>query len=117
MNDLETLRELNRGYVRAAETSDVAWYDQHLHPHFMSWNPDGNLVDKVAFLERMAGPYRGSKPEAVDVHLRIVGSLGIVQSGFRDLAPDGRERKGCYTDVWQNEGGTWRCLSAHFVIS
>lgn len=36
MSDLEMLRELNRRYVRSAETSDVRWYEEHLAEDFLA---------------------------------------------------------------------------------
>ena len=51
MNDqhLETLRQLNRNYVRSVEEADVAWFDRHLAADFMNTNPDGSLIDRAAF--------------------------------------------------------------------
>ena len=49
--DLEVLLRLNRGYVHAAQTSDVRWYDEHLADDYMASNPDGSLCDKAGFLE------------------------------------------------------------------
>jgi len=114
--DVELLQQLNRGYVRAAEISDVNWYDQHLDADYMSSNPDGSLVDRAGFLARMAPPYPGSDLEARDVRIRIVGELGIIQSGFRYRKPDGQWRSGCYTDVWSRRRGRWLCISAHFAL-
>lgn len=115
-NDLERLQDLNRGYVRAAETSDVNWYDANLDADFMSSNPDGTLVDRAGFLARMGRPYPGSDLEARDVRIRIIGELGIIQSGFRYRKPDGQWRSGCYTDVWSRQRGRWLCISAHFAL-
>ncbi len=116
VNDLDLLQQLNRGYVRAAETSDVNWYEQHLDPDYMSSNPDGSLVDRAGFLARMELPYPGSDLEARDVRIRIIGELGIIQSGFRYRKPDGQWRDGCYTDVWWRRRGRWLCISAHFAL-
>ena len=35
-SDIEILEELNRGYIRAAETSDVGWYTEHLTEDFLT---------------------------------------------------------------------------------
>src|SRR5215213_8891909 len=82
-DDLEVLQQLNRDYVRSAETSDVRWYDEHLADDFLASNPDGSLVDRAEFLARMARPYPGSKLEAVDVRIRRFGELAIIHAGFR----------------------------------
>ena len=114
-NDLEILQHLNRSYVRAAEISDVRWYDEHLAEDFLSSNPDGSLVDRAGFLARMARPYPGSNLEAVDVRVRIIGEVAIIHAGFRDKKPDGQAGAGRYTDVWARRQGRWRCVAAHFT--
>lgn len=116
VQDEELLRQLNRGYVHAAETSDVDWYDAHLDVDYMSSGPDGSLIDRAGFLERMAPPFPGAHLEARDVRIRVLGELGIIQSGFRYRKPDGQWRDGCYTDVWSRRRGRWLCISAHFVL-
>ncbi len=114
-HDLETLEELNRGYVRAAEASDVGWYADHLAEDFLSTNPDGSLMDRAAFLARMARPYPGSHAEPVDVRIRILGEVALIHAGFRDRKPDGQTGTGRYTDIWARRGGRWLCVSAHFT--
>ncbi len=114
-NDLETLHDLNRNYVRSAETSDVRWYDEHLAEDFLSSNPDGSLVDRAGFLARMARPYPGSHLEAVDVRIRMIGEVAIIHAGFRDTKPDGQVGAGRYTDIWARRQGRWLCVAAHFT--
>ncbi len=114
MDTTTELEALNRGYVRSAETSDVRWFGEHLAEDFLASNPDGSLADRAAFLERMAKPYAGSKPEAVDVRIRVLGDVALIHSGFRYLRPDGSPGSGRYTDVWARRGGRWLCVSAHF---
>ncbi len=114
-DDLGTLQELNRGYVRAAEASDVAWYADHLADDFLSTNPDGSLMDRAGFLARMARPYPGSHAVPVDVRIRILGDVALIHAGFRDRKPDGQVGTGRYTDIWARRGGRWLCVSAHFT--
>ena len=56
-DDLETLEALNRGYLLAAEKSDVAWYTEHLAEDYRATNPDGSFVDKAGFLARIGRPH------------------------------------------------------------
>jgi ketosteroid isomerase-like protein len=114
--EVATLHELNRGYVRAAQNSDVKWFADHLHDAYMSFNPDGSLVDKAGFIDRIASPGPARRYEAVDARVRLIGDLGIIQSGFRMLDPEGKPARGCYTDVWSRATGAWLCLSAHFAL-
>ena len=113
-DDLATLRELNRNYVRAAAESDVKWYADHLAADYMATNPDGSFVDKAGFLARFPG---GPKKdyEAVDVNIRILGEVALIHSGFVDRRPDGKTGHGRYTDIYARREGRWLCVCAHFV--
>lgn len=114
-DDLETLRELNRNYVRSAGESDVRWYADNLAEDYVSTNPDGSFVDRAGFLERMARPYPNKDPEPVDVRIRILGGVALIHSGFRDRKPDGTIGQGRYTDIWARRQGRWLCVAAHFI--
>src|SRR5262245_31499814 len=81
--DIQTLEQLNHGYVRAGQASDVRWFDANLAACFMASNPDGSLVDRAGFLSRIGRPNPNTDMAAVDTRIRIVGGLGIVDSGFR----------------------------------
>src|SRR6266849_9982146 len=99
-HDLETLRELNRNYVRAAEESDVRWYAENLAEDFLASSVDGSIIDRAQFLQRMARPYSASNPEAVDVRIRILGEVALIHAGFKYTKPDGQAGSGRYTDIW-----------------
>ena len=115
MHDLETLQQLNRGYVHSAETSDVRWYAENLAEDFLSTNPDGSFVDRAEFLARLARPYPGKDLQAVDVRIRLLGEVAIIHAGFRDTKPGGQGGRGRYTDIWARRQGRWLCVSAHFT--
>ena len=113
--ELETLRELNRNYIRAAAESDVRWYDDNLAADYRATNPDGSFVDKAGFLARFAGNNPRRDYEAVDVNIRILGEVALIHSGFVDRRPDGSIGKGRYTDIYARRDGRWLCVCAHFV--
>lgn len=113
-DDLETLQELNRNYVRAAEQSDVGWYADNLAEDYVAINPDGSFIDRAAFLKRMAPPCPNKDLEAVDVRIRILGDVALIHAGFRDRRPDGQIGRGRYTDIWARRSGRWLCVCAHF---
>ena len=58
-SDLEVLLELNRNYVRSALESDVRWYAENLSEDFYITAPDGVLLNREAFLKRIAKPLSG----------------------------------------------------------
>jgi len=113
-DDLATLLELNRNYVRSAEQSDVRWYADNLADDYLSTNPDGSFVDRAGFLARMTPPYKGTSLEAVDVRVRILGDIALIHAGFRERKPDGQVGRGRYTDIWARRQGRWLCVAAHF---
>ena len=114
--DVQTLEQLNRDYVRAGQTSDTGWFDKHLAACFMASNPDGSLVDRAGFLDRIGRPNPSKNMAGVDPRIRVVGDVGIVDSGFRHTRPDGQDGEGHYTDVYGFIDGRWQCVSAHFAL-
>src|SRR5215831_4412619 len=97
--DLEVLLELNRNYVRSALESDVRWYAENLSEDFYITAPDGVLLNREAFLKRIANPYPGTHAEPVDVMVRILGDVAIIHSGYRDTRLTGEPSHGRYTDI------------------
>ena len=113
--DHEALLELNRNYVRSALESDVRWYSENLSEDFYITAPDGALLDRDAFLKRIANPYPGTEAEAVDVMIRILGNVAIVHSGFKDKRLTGETGYGRFTDIYEKRNGRWICVAAHFL--
>ena len=56
----------------------------NLSEDFYITAPDGALLNREAFLKRIANPYPGTEAEAVDVMIRILGDFAIIHSGYRD---------------------------------
>lgn len=114
-DDLETLEGLNRGYLLAAEKSDVAWYTEHLAADYRATNPDGSFVDKAGFLARIGRPHTVTSFRAPEVSIQRVGDAALIHARFEDTRPDGSHGRGRYTDIWQRRDGRWLCVSAHFT--
>lgn len=112
--DFEILLELNRNYVRSAEQSDVAWFEEHLSEDFLNCSVDGQIIDRSEFLTRIARPYPGSRLGSVDPRIQCRRGLAIIQSGFCYKRLDGSEGTGRYTDVWVRRNDRWLCVAAHF---
>ena len=112
-NDVETLEVLNKGYVDAVQSSDVHWFEEHLTEDFLNTNPDGTLVDRAGFLERIAKPVgvKGLQPQ--DVRIRLMGDFAIIHAKTVYRSPDGRAGAGRYTDIWARRQGRWLCIAAH----
>lgn len=116
VKDVSILEQLNRDYVRAGQTSDTGWFDKTLAVCFMASNPDGSLEDRAGFLGRIGRPNPNKNMAAVDTRIRIVGDVGIIDSGFKYTKPDGQEGVGHYTDVYGFVDRRWQCVSAHFAL-
>jgi len=112
-SDLDTLRDLNRDYIRSVQTSDVRRFEEILAQDFRCSNPDGSLVDRKAFLAQTAAPVRIANLEAHDVEVRILGDFAIIHARTTYTLPDGRPGSGRYTDVWARLDGRWLAVSAH----
>jgi Domain of unknown function (DUF4440) len=113
--DHEVLLDLNRNYVRSARESDVRWYSENLSEDFYITAPDGALLNREAFLKRIANPYPGTEAEPVDVMIRILGDIAIIHSGYKDKKLNGDIGHGRYTDIYERRNGRWMCVAAHFM--
>lgn len=112
-DDLETLRDLNQGYIRSVQQSDVRWFEEHLAQDFMNTNPDCTLADRAGFLAQIAKPFPLSNLEAQDVRIRILSDTAIIHARTTYRKPGGEAGTGRYTDVWMRAQGRWLCVSAH----
>ena len=112
-SDLDTLRELNRDYIRSVQTSDVRRFDEILADDFLCSHPDGSLVDRSAFLKQTALPVKISNLEAHDVDIRLMGDFAIIHARTTYIAADGGPGAGRYTDVWARRQERWLAVSAH----
>ena len=116
-NDIDTLTELNRDYIRSVQHGDVRRFDEILADDYLCSNPDGSLVDRKAFLEQTAEPVTIANLEAHDVNVRLMGDFAIIHARTTYTRPDGQSGAGRYTDVWARCGGRWLAVSAHVTRS
>jgi ketosteroid isomerase-like protein len=112
VSDLETLTELNIGYIRSVQESDTKWFGEKLTDDFLNTNPDGSLVDKAGFLKQIAPKAVISGLQCHDVSIRVMGDFAIIHARTSYLRPDGKPGGGRYTDIWSKRGGQWLCVAA-----
>jgi ketosteroid isomerase-like protein len=112
-NDVAELEQLNGGYMRSVQMSDVRWFDENLAEDFLNSNPDGSLVDRKGFLEQITRPATISNFKAIDVRIRLFGDIAIIHGRTTYYKPDGQAAAGRYTDVWARHNGRWLCVAAH----
>jgi hypothetical protein len=111
--DLDTLQELNRGYIRSVQSSDVRWFDENLAEDFVNSNPDCSFVDRAGFLAQIARPCPVTSLAAEDVLIQMLGEVAIIRARTTYVKPDGQPGAGRYTDVWARRGGRWLCVAAN----
>ena len=110
---LAALRELNRNYVRAAEASDVGWFDAHLSEDFVNSNPDCSLVDRAGFLAQIARSSAVKNIQCEDVRIQMLVEVAIIRARTTYVKPDGQPGAGRYTDVWARRESRWLCVAAN----
>ena len=112
-DDLASLEQLNRNFIRSVRESDARWFDENLDADFVNSNPDGSLSERAAFLAQIARPCPVANLDAEDVRIRIMGEVAIIHARTLYLKSDGQRGAGRYTDVWLHRRGRWLCVSAH----
>ena len=113
VNDLDSLQELNKHYIRSVRESDVRWFDENLSEDFVNSNPDCTLVDRAGFLAQIAKPSAAKNIQCEDVRIRMLGEVAIIHARTTYIKPDGQPGAGRYTDVWAKRNGRWVCVAAN----
>ncbi len=117
-DDNEVLRQLNESYVESFRRSDVAWYDAHLAPDYISINNDGSYRDRAAALEYFAQPTFATHMKSFlldKVKIRRFDDVALVHAENVAELKDGSRRVSRYTDIWRKQDGRWRCVAAHIT--
>jgi ketosteroid isomerase-like protein len=112
-HDLNTLQQINSGYMRSVQASDVRWFDEHLAEDFMNSNPDGTFADRTEFLALIGRPCALTNFHAEDVRIRILGDVAIIHGRTVYAKPGGEPGAGRYTDIYARREGRWLCVAAH----
>ena len=114
-SDKNTLEQLNKEYIEAYMSADVAWYESHLADDFVCIESDGSVLSKAQFLSKTAQGPDVDDYKLQKVNVRVYGVVALVQGtglfARRDEAP-GVSR---YTDVYVQTGGAWKVVSAQIT--
>ena len=114
-DDVEVIRELNAGYVRAFLNSDADWYDRHLTPDFVCIVTTGATVDRATFLENARKPHTTVKYDLSEVTVRVHGDAALVSALGTWARKDGTTGRTRYIDVWVRKDGAWKAVSAQLT--
>lgn len=113
--DEAALRELNRDYVRAFLSSDVARYRELLADDFRAVLSDGRQIDKAEFLLQAAQPPGVTGYRLGDIVVRQYGDTALVNARLDYKRRGGSEIHTRYVDVYVRSGGRWQLVSAQFT--
>lgn len=111
-SDLDTLHDLNHGYVRSVQDGDVKWFDEKLADDFICTSSDGSLLDRAAFLEHTSHPVTISELHEYDVNVRLLGDYAIIHARTSFNGPNRQPGASRYTDIWERRNGHWLCVAA-----
>jgi hypothetical protein len=118
VDDLATLRALNKRFIHNFVTNDVASHDAILHPRFRTINAQGRHVDRESYLTQWA---TGFNPAVIvywdmrDERITQHGDTALVSATNKwTRVRDGDEVTGmtCYTDTYVRDGDRWLCVLA-----
>lgn len=115
--DIEDLTAFNQSYLNSYRNGLVEFFEERLIDDFKETAPDGTVLNKEEFLQKIAAGYNSGeqlKIEAGELDIQIFGDTAIVRSIPLITNPDGsRIRGGRYTDVYTRMDGEWYCVAAH----
>lgn len=114
-SDRDTLEQLNKEYIEAYMSANVAWYEKQLAGDFVCIESDGSVLNKAQFLRKAAeGPdvaeYRLQK-----VNVRIYGIVALVQATGLFKRKDQSSGVSRYTDIYVQTPGGWKVVSAQIT--
>jgi ketosteroid isomerase-like protein len=114
-SDKDTLEQLNKEYVEAYMSADVAWYEQHLADDFVCIESDGSLLNKAEFLSKTAKGPDVADYKLQKVNVRIYGVVALVQATGIFTRKDESLGVSRYTDVYAQTGEEWKAVSAQIT--
>lgn len=117
-DDAAVLTTLNDRYVASFREADVAWYDAHLTSDYVVISSDGAYKDRAAALANFALPTFANNFKSFPVshvQVRHFGDVALIHAANIYELKDGRAGESRYTDIWDRQGGRWRCIAAHIT--
>lgn len=116
-SDIEQLTSLNQSYLNSYRNGLVEFFEQILVDEFKETAPDGTVLNKEEFLQKIASRANTGELlqiEALELDIQLFGDTAIVRSIPLVTNPDGSSfRGGRYTDVYTRIEGEWFCVAAH----
>jgi len=115
MNREQEIRQLNEAYVKAAVSSNVAWFHTHLAEEFVCIESDGSVLDKPAFIAMTAKDSGLADYKLDQVDIRFYGDVALVRCTGLWHAHDGTPGISRYTDIYARFNDSWKAVSAQIT--
>ena len=112
MSPEEHLQLLNEQYITSMLAGDVKWYRERLADEFVCIDYDGSLLDKAAFIRKIAHGSELAEYQLGDVDVRIYGDVALVRAKGAWTGKDGIPGVSRYIDVYVRSGDEWKVVSA-----
>ncbi len=112
----EILEQLERDWVEAMQTNNVAFVDSILAPEFISTDGDGTRVDKTRELQ-MVERFNAQVDEWIvdEFTIKVFGQTAVAWFTHRMTGPvQGKPKQIVirYMDVFVNRDGKWLCVGS-----
>ena len=107
----QELLELENHWLQVE--NDANGVESILAPDFLHVVPAGIITkdQQLSFMRRHPAPDETSEKHFEDMHVRVYGTVGIVNGMVVETAAGG-SRKTLFTDVFAYRGGKWQAVSA-----
>jgi ketosteroid isomerase-like protein len=115
IDDVEILKQLNHDYVQSFLNSDARRYDELIAENFICIEPNGQLLDRAAFLEAATHPVTVDYFHVEDVEIRLFGDFAQITARTPYRYPNGRQGVSRYIDCWVKRAGRWQAISAQIT--
>ena len=112
---MTSILDLNKAYIRSILAGDVAWFREHLAEEFICIESDASVVDKAAFLLKIAEEPTVASYELSDVAVSFYGDCALVRATGAWVAKNGSSGISRYVDVYARSGQEWRVVSAQIT--
>lgn len=115
---IQQIKDFRNRYLEAEEAKDIAFLQQALTDEFVAMNPQGQVLDKPHFLERIRDPERKftvTDPRDIQVHLYGNRTVAVwtehvtVSGGDHGRAFGGEFR---FVRIFAKQQGKWQVVLA-----
>lgn len=113
----DVLSELNRRWMQAYVSRDIAFLRDHMAEGYVGTFPDGSVHSKQGEIEALAsGRIAIEEMAPEEMRVQLCGDAAVLTGRSRIRASVGGSRvEGAlrFTDVWVHTANGWRAIASH----